>query len=930
MKNSIVHYVTRQYMKQNRKRTMTAFFGIVFMVLLMTCVFVGKDTAISYLEEVGAARDGKWHASIYDVNGEELSEIEAMEHVSEAAVSKSIGMTNFELSNNPQRPYLNVRAYSDKCFDWMNIELSEGRFPTATDEIILSDSVREDGSSIKIGDEISAAYFTRSITGISEGVESTFPFYDITVEYGKSVEVSKDFPYYGENDSFQENINYTGETQNYRVVGFMKVPGFESGGAACYEALTWISPEIAAANGGKFNVSLMFNLEDSTAAPTWELREFFEEKTVVFNNYVLSFSGNSSDSTLNMIVNVMTLFFLAIIVVASVILIYNLFNMSFEERSQYLGMLCSVGATGRQKRSSVYFEAFYLLLLALPTGFILGLAVVQGGMMLLQPFVENMAGVYGSILSVPVSLNISPVGVACVVIVSVCTVFISAYLPARKISKTGPIECIRGNENLKEKPHRMNMRLIRQRGAEGMLAQNSLKVHRKKTRGIIRSAVVFMVILIVTVFGVQNITRIVSYRMIDDGVINYEMKNWDYIFGTIDGHFSDYEAVKKQVMEDEGVDSVCEWYEGIFVGNVPNEVFSQEYQEALHKVFNLYYHRELTDEEFKEHFSGGTRIINVLAVDDATFEQIAGKADVDEEIITSAAYPAIVVQDGEVSTENWSVGALEAEKCQFYQIERMTDLEKGEIIPMDIYCPDNEERVDFPLVVAGYATNEQLKDFMSFHTEQMWVIVQMDTGDAMNQILASENEEESNYNAMQKQLRIKMNGKETEIIEKIKNMPEVISGKYFCIQANYTKTLADSLNAMIRILLYCFALLASMICLLSLFNSIRGRLLGRRQEFAMMKSMGATISQMRKVLNYECQAIVLRSILWSIVIATPLVLFIREFLANIFGHVRILFPWTIYLAAAVMTAVIIVALTQSCFTRMGKGNILEDIREERG
>lgn len=133
MRNHIVHYVTKQYMKQNRKRTMTAFLGIVFMVLLMTCVFVGKDTAISYMEKVGAARDGKWHASIYDVNREELSEIEAMDHVTETAVSKSMGITAFKQTNNSQKPYLNVRAYSDQCFDWMNIELSEGRLPTSTD-----------------------------------------------------------------------------------------------------------------------------------------------------------------------------------------------------------------------------------------------------------------------------------------------------------------------------------------------------------------------------------------------------------------------------------------------------------------------------------------------------------------------------------------------------------------------------------------------------------------------------------------------------------------------------------------------------------------------------------------------------------------------------------------------------------------------------
>lgn len=97
-----------------------------------------------------------------------------------------------------------------------------------------------------------------------------------------------------------------------------------------------------------------------------------------------------------------------------------------------------------------------------------------------------------------------------------------------------------------------------------------------------------------------------------------------------------------------------------------------------------------------------------------------------------------------------------------------------------------------------------------------------------------------------------------------------------------------------------------------------------------MKSVGATKRQMRKMLDYECEAIVLRSILWAVFLATPLILLIREFLVNAFGYVRIVFPWPIYLAAAVITAIIIVVLTQSCFTRMGEGNILEDIREERG
>ena len=51
---------------------------------------------------------------------------------------------------------------------------------------------------------------------------------------------------------------------------------------------------------------------------------------------------------------------LAIVIATSVILIFNSIGMSLTERMRYLGMLASVGATGKQKRFSVYFEGFTL------------------------------------------------------------------------------------------------------------------------------------------------------------------------------------------------------------------------------------------------------------------------------------------------------------------------------------------------------------------------------------------------------------------------------------------------------------------------------------------------------------------------------------------------------------------------------------------
>ena len=87
-KRNIVYYVTRQYMKQNKKRTATTFFGIAFMALLMTCVFVGKDTGLGYLEQAAALKEGNWHAAFYDISGEKREEIQNLPYVKETAVSE--------------------------------------------------------------------------------------------------------------------------------------------------------------------------------------------------------------------------------------------------------------------------------------------------------------------------------------------------------------------------------------------------------------------------------------------------------------------------------------------------------------------------------------------------------------------------------------------------------------------------------------------------------------------------------------------------------------------------------------------------------------------------------------------------------------------------------------------------------------------------
>ncbi len=365
---NIVFYVTRQYMKKNRCRTATTFAGIVLMVLLMTCVFIGRDTGVKYLEALASQKNGRYHASVYDISETEYQEILRLPYVKQTAASAGLGSTVFELSANEERPYLNIKGYTKNCYEWMNISLAEGRLPENESEIAVSRSAVEDGSSMKLGDRIDAEFFERSITGIGrDGGTTYFPFSGLSIQSGDTMDVPENFPYYGENDSFQENHRYTGEQKQYEIVGIIEPPAYESGVAAGYTALTTLTTEQVLGRDS-FNLSVIFDQEllPDTYFQDWE--KMFPDCEVETNDLLLAFSADSSDTTINLVVRYMTVLFTLLIMAVSVVLIYNVFHMSFRERSRYLGMLCSVGATGRQKRSSIYYEACYLLLLGLPLG----------------------------------------------------------------------------------------------------------------------------------------------------------------------------------------------------------------------------------------------------------------------------------------------------------------------------------------------------------------------------------------------------------------------------------------------------------------------------------------------------------------------------------------------------------------------------------
>lgn len=923
MRKNIVFYVTKQYMKKNRRRTFTMFAGIVCMVLLMTCVFVGKETGIGYLQEVASLKKGKWHVSLYDISETQYEEVEALPWIEETARSKTLGWTDFAQSGNEGRPYLNVKGYTSRCFDWMNITLLEGRLPEKPGEIVVSEGARRDGAGIAAGDVIEADFFTRSVTGTDAEVKETvFPFQQLIVHYGETVAVPENFPYYGETDSFRENREYTGQQGRYEVVGFIEDPSYEDTSAAGYTALAFL--EADAFSEGTCNLSMTLDLEKVPDGYFMEILKIAAGCEYDANDTLLAFSGNSSEMTLNLLVRYMTVFFVVLIMAASVLLIYNVFNMSFQERSRYLGMLCSVGATGRQKKSSIFYETFYLMLFALPIGLGLGIGVIYVAMTVFRPYIGALMNMEEYVEACPVTIKIVPGSLVMVAAFSVLTAVISAWLPARKIGKIGPVECIRGNVEKKSRQYKMSRMLYRAKAAEGMLARNNLTRRSQKTRSVQRAAAVFLVLLIVTAFGSSAVSRVVTLKL---KASDFTMKrdNYDYVLYVNDDII--YEAVKKEIQADPGIVSAVEWGDLMFSGEVPGTVYSAEYDAARRDIFNLYYHKELTDEEYAQEAPSDSYVVNFMMVDDETLARMAEKTGADKEKLLDREKPAVLVlNEGTISTDSMGVWGREPERYRYYRIHAMTDLQAGDEIPVSIYSSKEEKNQVMPFEIAGLGSHEELKDYVEeVGTNYLWLFVNEGVYSQIGKII---NSETGRRGMTDRHLMIRTNGEPNQLIERVKklrdgNDPGVLLG-----ENEIRMEFGDAIQSIANVLLISFVLLTSVICLLNLFNSVQGWMTGSSREFAILKSVGMSGSQLRKMLLYECAGIFARALVAAGIFSALLIYVIRFGFHTLFGNIVIWLPVGLIAGAVVLAGSVLVGITMRCCAKVQKEEILENIRRE--
>ena len=471
----IFNKVTLQSLKKNKARTIVTIIGIMLSTALICAVTTSfasaRNFAIGYYEYT----EGKWHGLEQYTDKDTYDLIEGSDKVKDTGVLSYIGYADID-STNSYKPYLYISGYEEDETGIIPIHMISGRMPENSSEILLPEHLSANGEvelhegdklTLEIGDRMPAPEKVKGIADIPE-------YIDIPDEAFDDYILKQDSPFLGFDDEDGDAVSaeklIVRETREYTVVGFYERPDFEDIYCAGYTALT-VPDEYT--DDTMFTVYYrMNNMKD--------IYDFMKENKLdgMAHSDLLMFSGVSKYKTFYSVVYGLAAVVIGLIMFGSIMLIYNAFAISVADRTKQFGLLSSIGATKKQLRKMVRFEAISLGAIGIPLGIILG---IVGMWVTFLAIGSRFSTFVGDRYPEPMRICVSPIAIAAACVIAFVTIMISAWIPSIRATRITAVEAIRQSKDIKQKKHIKTPKIIQKLfGVSGVLAHKYFKRSKKK------------------------------------------------------------------------------------------------------------------------------------------------------------------------------------------------------------------------------------------------------------------------------------------------------------------------------------------------------------------------------------------------------------------------------------------------------------------
>lgn len=517
--------------------------------------------------------------------------------------------------------------------------------------------------------------------------------------------------------------------------------------------------------------------------------------------------------------------FIVIMLTASlslIIIIHNSFAVSMNARIHQFGIFSSIGATPKQIRSCLLQEAAALCAVPVLVGNLLGITGSMG-------LVHMTNAVLGSDIDGrhKSAFGYHPLVLVLTLLVTVITIWISAWLPARKLSRLTPLEAIKNTDELqlKRRGSRLLMLLF---GVEGELAGNALKAQRKALQtaslSLIFSFMAFSAMQ--CFFSLSRISTRETYFERYQGV-------WDVMVTVKDTKAEDFEETEA-VQNLAGIESAIVYQKASARRIVTEEEMSEEM-----KSLDGFSH---ASGDYVTKVSGGWLVnVPIVILDDNSFcaycEQIG--------IPPRLAGAVILNQIRDVTNPDFR----HPDFVPYIREERAAStLKQGDNEEMTAEIPVLSYTVTPPVLREEYATLDYY-ELVHFIPVSLWREIKGQIG----------GEEEDSYICVKSREHVTLEELDT-LQDEIK---QLVSGKYTIEYENRIREYEVN-NKQIQGMMTVFGsfcILLAIIGIGNVFSNTLGFVRQRKREFARYMSVGLTLKEFKKMFCIEALVIAGRPVL---------------------------------------------------------------------
>ena len=870
---SLLNKLTIKNLKLNKKRTIVTIIGIMLSVALITAVASIYSSGIKSLIKYETYEKGNYHTAFYNVPVSDMDIFKNNRNIETINITKNVGYAKID-SKNEYKPYVFIKAFTKDSLKKLSVKLVDGRLPENENEVVIPTHLKTNGRLfLNIGDSI-------------------------TLDIGKRIdnsnyELNQNNPYQKNDEKIGESIVET-TSKTYKIVGIIGRPAtnIESYTAPGYTFITYLEEnkingivDVYArfskdgvrnsyktiANILGVDAKLFKKVNDNEKQPSnKELKEYLNQMNkskysdININSYLIALETNPISNSYIGGLGIAVGIVIGIIVFTSIFCIKNSFDISITEKIKQYGMLRSIGATKRQIKRNVFYEATILGLIGIPLGLLLGfitsyILVIISNYYLNDSFAGGLRLVF----------SFSWLAIIVAIFLGIVTIYFSAFKSAKRASKVSPIDSIRNSANIKINPKKIKSpKLIKNIfGIGGEISFKNLKRNKKKYRTTVISIVVSVFVFI----ALSGFMKLV-FQQVDHEL---EISDFNISLSTTVTNNESYNKFIETTRLDNIEDyTIFRSSEISFTGNHYNKEYAKFLNLAIDKNNPTYVSIiSIGEKQFKKY-------VNSLGLN---YNEFRNKA-----ILVDKEYISNYNKNNKLTTK----------------FMRVFNFNKGDII--DATITDKNKAIKIEI-----GATSDVKPFGLKGVDIDCLIISDEMFDA---------------NFKSKPLAIYYKSNDANKLQD--DLDDFLKGEYYNINnVDENVKIMSNLFTLVGIFLYGFIIVISLIGITNIFNTITTNMELRKQEFAMLKSVGMTTKEFNRMIRLESLFIGIKSLFFGIPIGIALSYVIYHFLSEESGMPYKL-PIEAILIAVAVVFILISLIMKYSMSKINKQNTIETIRNE--